>query len=160
MQEAQPAVDYMQSSSYGERRRSRRRGSAVVELAIGISLLWTCFAGIFEFGHSIYCYNALQIAVESGAMFASTVSFDAAAQTFIQQIRNMTVYGNPNGGTAPVAPGLSTSNVSVTWTTDASGMPDTMTVAIAGYTCNAVFRTFTWNGKPSATTRFMGVYKP
>jgi Flp pilus assembly protein TadG len=137
-----------------------RRGSAVLEMAIAISLLWACFAGLFQFGHAMYCYNALEIAVESGAMFASTVDFDATAQTFVQQIKNMTVYGNPNGGTSTVAPALSTSNVAVSWTTDTSGMPDTITVAITGYSCNAVFQTFTWNGKPSATSQFMGVYKP
>ncbi len=146
----------MRSNSSGD----PRCGSAALEMAIAVSLLWTCFAGIFQFGHAMYCYNALEIAVESGAMFASTVDFDATAQTFVQKIQNMTVYGNPNGGSSALAPGLSTSNVSVTWTTDASGAPDTITVAITGYSCNAVFQTFTWNGKPSATTRFMGVYKP
>jgi len=157
-------VDFIRWRSYidpsgGEARRSRCRGSAVLEMALAISLLWMCFAGIFQFGHAMYCYNALEVAIESGAVFASTVDFDAA-QTFVPKVRNMTVYGNPNGGTAPLAPGLATSNVSVTWTTDSSGAPNTITVSITGYTCNVVFRSMVWNGKPSATLPFMGVYKP
>lgn len=146
-------------NSFIDSRRSRRRGSAVLEMAIGITMLWVCFAGIFQFGHAMYCYNALEVAVESGALFASTVDFDAA-QTFVPKVRNMTVYGNPNGGPSPVAPGLSTGNVSVTWTTDSSGVPSAIKVAISGYTCNVVFQSMVWNGKPSATVPFMGVYKP
>ena len=157
-------VDFIRWRSYidrpgGERRQSRRRGSAVLELALAISLLWMCFAGIFQFGHAMYCYNALEVAVESGALFASTVDFDAA-QSFVPKVQNMTVYGNPNGGTSPLAPGLSTSKVSVAWTTDSSGAPNTITVSITGYTCNVVFQSMVWNGKPSATLPFMGVYKP
>ncbi len=132
----------------------------MLEMAIGITLLWMCFAGIFQFGHSMYCYNALEVAVDSAAVFARTVDFDATTKTFVPKIQNMTVYGNSAGGTSPVAPGLSTGNVSVKWTADSSGVPQTITVAITGYTCNVVFQALTWNGKPSATVRFMGVYKP
>jgi Flp pilus assembly protein TadG len=137
----------------------RRSGSVMVEFALAFTLLWTCLAGIFQFGYGLYCYNALTIAVENASAYATTVDFDATAQTFITKIKNAVVYGDPNGGAAALAPGLTTGQVAVTWSTDAAGAPQTITITIQGYTCNAIFSTWTWTGKPFATVRYMGVWK-
>ena len=137
----------------------RRAGSVLIEFALSFTLLWTCLAGIFQFGYAIYCYNALAIAVENAAAYASNVDFDAAAQTFIAKIQNAVVFGDPAGGVTPLVPGLTTGEVAVTWTTDTAGAPQTITITIQGYTCNAVFNSWTWNGKPFTTVRYMGVWK-
>jgi hypothetical protein len=130
-----------------------------VEFALAFALLWTGLAGIFQFSHAIYVYNALTIAVTNGSHYAAGVDFDSGTQMFVQKIRSAVVYGNPQGTGQPLVPGLSTNHVSVTWTSDAMGVPQTITTSIQGYSVNAVFTTFTWTGKPSMTVRFMGIFK-
>lgn len=140
-------------------RRDSTRGNAVIEFALAFSLLWAALAGVFQFGYAMYIYNELLIATAQGARFASTVDFDSSGQTFITQVKNIVVYGSPNGGVNPLVPGLTVANISVNWLADSAGVPQTMTVSIVNYTCDAVFRSFTWNGKPLVTVRYMGVYK-
>lgn len=142
-----------------DRRRQGRHGNVLVEFALAFTLLWTCLAGIFQFGYAIYCYNALSIAVENAAVYASTVDFDATAHTFISKIQNAVVYGDPAGGTTALVPGLTPGAVAVTWATDTAGAPQSITITIQGYTCDAVFNSWTWNGKPFMTVRYMGVWK-
>ena len=139
--------------------RKSVHGSAVIEFALAFSLLWAALAGVFQFGYAMYIYNELAIATAQGARFASTVDFNSSTQTFVTQVKNMVVYGSPIAGTSPLVQGLTVANVSVSWTADSSGVPQNMTVSIVNYTCSAIFRSFTWNGKPVVTVRFMGGYK-
>ena len=140
-------------------RRNSVRGNAVIEFALAFSLLWAALAGVFQFGYAMYIYNELATATAQGARFASTVDFDSLSQNFAIQVKNMVVYGSPVAGASPLVQGLTTANVSVSWSVDASGVPENMTVSIVNYTCDAIFRSFTWNGKPLVTVRYMGVYK-
>ncbi len=132
-------------------------GNAALELALTFLLLWLLLGGAFRFGYAMYVYESLVSAVAGAARFASRVDFDTG-HTFTTAVKNMAVYGSPTGGTAALAPGLTTANINVTWTTDATGLPLTMTVSVTNYTINAVFQTFTWTGKPSMTVRFAGRY--
>ncbi|MFB3828868.1 MAG: TadE/TadG family type IV pilus assembly protein [Bryobacteraceae bacterium] len=132
-----------------------RRGNAAIEFALVFGLLWLLLSGVFRLGYSMYLYHRLLGAVAEAARYASRVTFDPG-HTFVPAVRNMAVYGQPTTGTAPLAPGLAVQHIAVTWTTDASGMPLTITVAVSGYTADALFQTFTWDGKPSATVRFCG----
>ena len=122
-------------------------------------LLWLLLAGGFRIGYSIYLYQSLLSSVAGAARYAARVDFDEPNHTFVAAVRNMAVYGSPTGGTAPLAPGLGTGNISVTWTTDGKGVPLVITVAVTGYTANAVFQSLTWSGKPSVAVRFAGSYK-
>lgn len=137
----------------------KRGGSALIEFALAFTLLWTFLSAIFQFGYGMYCYNALTIAVDNATAYASTVDFDSSAQTFVSKIQNTVVFGNPSGGLTPLVPGLTKAQVAVTWSIDSAGAPQTITITIQGYTCNAIFASWTWNGKPFATSRFMGVWK-
>ncbi len=139
--------------------RNSARGNAVIEFALAFSLLWTALAGVFQFGYAMYIYNELAIATARGARFASTVDFNSSTQTFVTEVQNMVAYGSPIAGSSPLVQGLAAANVSVSWTADASGVPQNMTVSIVNYTCNAIFRSFTWNSKPLVTVRYMGSYK-
>ncbi len=132
-----------------------RRGNAAIEFALAFGLLWLLLTGVFRLGYSMYLYHRLLGAVSEAARYASRVTFDAN-HSFVPTVRNLAVYGQPSQGTAPVVPGLALNNIAVTWTTDAAGMPLTITVAVSGYTADALFQTFTWTGKPSATVRFSG----
>jgi Flp pilus assembly protein TadG len=142
------------------KRRSRLRGGmAVIEFALAFGLLWMLLSGCFRLGYSIYLYQSLLNAVAGAGRYAARVDFDEPNHTFAGAVKNMAVYGNPAGGTAALVPGLTTGNISVTWTTDVKGVPDTITIKVTNYSVNAVFQSFTWSGKPSVTVCYAGSYK-
>jgi len=139
------------------RRAKPDRGSAILEFALGFMLLWTMLAGVFQFGYPLYVYDALNSAVADGAAFASRADFDASsAGTFSAQVKNMVVYGSPTGGGQALVSRLTAANVSVTWTVDAAGVPQTVTVRIVDFPVYAVFKSFTLANKPACTVRFGG----
>lgn len=135
-----------------------RSGNAVLEFAIGWSLLWALFAGLYQFGYAMYIYNGLVNAATVGAAFASRADFNASDTTFSDQVKNMVVYGSPSGGASPLVPSLTTAQVSVTWKADASGVPQNVTVHIVNYRISALFATFLLSNKPSCTMRYLGTY--
>jgi Flp pilus assembly protein TadG len=136
-----------------------RAGNAMIEFALVFGLLWILLSGCFRIGYSIYIYQSALNALAGAARYAARVDFDEPNHAFAAKVRNMAVYGNPAGGTAPLAPGLRTGDISVAWEYDAKGVPVTITVSLSGYSVNAVFQSFTWSGKPSVTVRYSGSYK-
>jgi Flp pilus assembly protein TadG len=143
-------------------KRSLRRirgGNALLEFALAFSLVWACLAGLTEYGQAMHVYNVLAIAVDDAAVYAQKVDFDSSAQTFVTKIKNVAVYGNDSGTGTALVNGLTASKISVTWTTDSGGVPQTITVAVQNFSTNALFATLNWNGKPSSTVRFLGVAK-
>ena len=140
-------------------RHQSRSGMAVVEFALAFGLLWLLLSGCFRLGYSIYLYQSLLNSLAGAARYAARVDFDEPNHTFIGDVKKMAVYGNPAGGTAPLVPGLAVGNISVTWTTDVKGVPDTITIQVTNYSVNAVFQSFTWSGKPSVTVCYAGSYK-
>jgi Flp pilus assembly protein TadG len=139
--------------------RHSRAGNAAIEFALVFGLLWMILSGCFRLGYSIYIYESVLNAIAGAARYAARVDFDEPNHIFITGVRNMAVYGNPSGGTTPLAPGLATGNISVDWTYDAKSIPVTIRVSVTGYSVNALFQTFTWSGKPSVTVRYAGSYK-
>jgi Flp pilus assembly protein TadG len=127
-----------------------RAGNAMVEFALVFGLLWLLLTGCFRVGYAIYLYQSVLNAVAGAARYAARVDFDEPGHTFVARVRNMAVYGDPAGGIAPLAPGLTTDNISVTWEYDAKSVPVTLTVSVMG---------FGWSGKPSITVRYAGSYK-
>src|ERR1051326_8838272 len=140
-----------------------RKGSALVELAIGSAGLVAVFTGRFQFGFPFLQYNNLENAVARGARYASVATYDSATTTpssaFQTAVQNMVLYGSTTAGTSPVLPGLTTSNVTLT-VPFTNGIPTAMTVAITGYTVNSVFTTFTLNNKPQVTCPYLGLWSP
>lgn len=147
---------------------NRRRGSAMLEFAIGASVMLSVFAGTFQFGYTFYQYNLLKNAVMNGASYAAMRNYDSTTTTpstaFLTAVQNVVVYGDPSGGTTPVAPNLATSNVNVvpTLNNNASSNqpPIAMTVSISGYTINAVFGSTTLTSKPTVTYPYRGIWEP
>ncbi len=136
--------------------RRSERGSAVVEFALAFALLWLMFTSIYQFGYTFYVYNVLLTSVASAAELGSKMTYDAGIpSTFTNALTNMVVYGNTTAGTTPVVPGLSSSNVSVS-VNPANTTPTDITITINNFTVDAVFRNFTFNGKPRATAVYMG----
>ena len=140
-----------------------RAGNSMLEFALGSSLFLASFAGTFEFGYTFYQYNTLQTAVSDGARYASLQPYDSSttspSSSFLAKVQNMVVYGNPSGGTAPIAPNLATSNVNLT-VTFTNSAPSAITVYISGYAIDAIFATTTLSTKPKVTYPYVGVYSP
>ena len=132
------------------------RGNALLEFALGWSILWALFAGIYQFGYSFYVYNTVLTSVANAAELGSKMTYDTASpSTYSTALKNMVVYGSTTAGATPIVRGLATSNVAVTVNL-AGTIPSDVTITINNYTIDAVFTTFTFNGKPRATTVFMG----
>jgi Flp pilus assembly protein TadG len=132
------------------------RGNALLEFALGWSILWALFAGIYQFGYSFYVYNTVLTSVANAAQLGSKMTYDTAnTSAYSNALKNMVVYGSTTAGTTPIVRGLATSNVTVTVNL-AGTIPSDLTITINNYTIDAVFTNFTFNGKPRATAVFMG----
>ncbi len=153
------------------RRWGSRAGSAMVELALGSTILVTVFTSAFQYGYIFYQYNGLENAVANGAHYAALRPYEkqcsTPSDTYSNAVKNMVVYGDPTGtNTTPVVKNLATSNVTltisptqatcptVTWT------PTTVNVKITGFTIDAIFGSFTANNKPSVTYEYQGIFSP
>src|SRR5437868_3535149 len=114
------------------RNRRGRRGNGAIEFAIGFSMLWACFAGVFQYGYSMFIYNGLQNAITDGAAYASRATICAANSNYATQVKQLVVYGDPavSSGTTTV-PGLAVGNVTVTPTP--AVFPSTVTVQINNF---------------------------
>jgi Flp pilus assembly protein TadG len=142
---------------------TKRRGTAILEFAVGAGVLLTAFSGTFDFGYTLLQYNKLELAVAQGARYASMLSYDSATTTpsgaFLTAVQNMVLYGSPTTGTSPVLRGLTASNVQLT-VTFSNGVPSSIQVSITSYTINALFGTHLLSGKPQVTYPYQGVWVP
>ena len=139
-----------------------QRGNAIVEFAIGVTVMVGLFLGAFQFGYAFYIYNNLLSAVDHGARYAALKTYDSAScnpsSAFSTAVKNMVLYGQPAAGSKPVAPGLKASNVVVTPGGSCnSGPPTEMTVSLRDYSLYAVVATYNLS-KPTVTYPYLGVY--
>ncbi len=147
-------------------RRSGRAGHAVLELAASAAVMISCLAGTFQFGYTFYVYNELVSAVGNGARYAAQRTYRAATPQDVDRgaaaIRNMVVYGDAQApaGSTPVVAGLTPDQVDVQWVKGGDGKPTAVDVAIKGYTANALFHAFTFDGRPFVEFPYVGRYAP
>lgn len=106
------------------------RGSTLVEYAISATVFIMAVFAVLEFGRAVWAHNALTDAARRGARYAVLHNPSGAEDT---NIKNLVVYGSPNGGTKPLLPGLSTDNVQINRSGDFSVNSGTATVSITGY---------------------------
>jgi len=143
--------------------RRRERGSTLVEFALSFALLFAVFTGVFRFGYVYYLYNRLESSVRGGARYASLRVYDSATATpsggYQAAVQNMAVYGNPDGAGQPAAPGLTTEKISVTIGMERN-VPRQVTLEVTDLRIDAVFASFTLNGKPKITFPYMGRFAP
>jgi Flp pilus assembly protein TadG len=138
-------------------RRKSERGNAMLEFALGFSLLWTLFAGLYQIGYAYYIYDRLAVATANAAQLGCNLGYDTATPSaYTTALKNMVLYGSETAGTYPVVPGLTTSNVNVDAHLDGNGYPRYVTVNITGYTINALFTSFSLPNKPGATGLYYG----
>jgi Flp pilus assembly protein TadG len=157
-------------------RPGSRSGNAMVEFALASLILIPIFIGTFQFGYTFYIYNLLGTQIRAGARYASMRTFNCADSTSIGKfktaVKNMVMYSNPSPGQSPTAiiSGLSLTQIDVeikaaNGTTDAdkNNVPVTVTVSTstgAPFAVDAVFKTFTFSGKPILQFPYMGQYQP
>jgi hypothetical protein len=100
-------------------------------------------------------YNTLLTSVNDAAQYAAKLNYDTGSTTaYTTAIKNMVVYGDATAGTKSLVPNLTTAMVTVT--PDAAGMPTNVTVAVTGYSINALFQSYTLTNKPRVTTKYYG----
>ena len=153
----------------------------MLEFAIGATVFVTLFTGTFQYGYSFYVYNNLLSAVRAGARYGTIARYTSLSgfsmatppasgymgptgigtgqQEFVNAVQNVVVYGDPSGGSNPVAPGLTTDNVNVD-VTFLNGGPDKVWVRINGYTLNAIFGSWNLINKPACTMVYQGAFTP
>ena len=143
--------------------RNRQRGHAILELAASATVMVSCLAGTFQFGHTFYVYNQLVSAVGNGARYAAMRTYrpqdvDKAEKA----VRNMVVYGDaqPAPDAAPAVTSLTPEQVDVHWVTDKAGAPTAVDVSIRSFMVNAVFKTITFTGRPGVEFPFVGKREP
>ena len=146
--------------------KRRERGHAVIELAVSAAAMVACLTGTFEAGHTFYVYNQLVTAVGNGGRYAALRTYRSASPRDIekgaQAIRNMVVYGDaqPAIDAVPAIADLTPGQVDVRWVKDDAGAPIAVDVSIRNFTVNAVFKSFTFTGRPAVEFPFVGHYAP
>lgn len=163
MREQTQIICAMMPATIRPRRGRKRRGTVITEFAVGAGVLMALLAGTFELGYTFIQYNRLQTAVAQGARYAALVPYDSATETpsaaFSSAVKNVVLYGSPDGGTSPIVHGLEASNVDLTVTFD-GGVPSLIKVSITGYSIDALFKSHTLTGKPQAMYQYQGVWAP
>jgi len=109
----------------------RQQGTAMVEFALILPMLLILIFTVTELGRAFYQYNVLTKSVREAARYLSV----RAAGVDVDKAKNILVYGKPGGGSSPVVPGLSLSNVPDPVWSSAGAFPafNTVTVSITGY---------------------------
>lgn len=141
-------------------RRNAQRGNASVEFAMSFALLWSVVSGVYQLGHSLYVYNQLSVAMSNAARFAGRDGIGAVKNTFETRIKNVAVYGNPEGTGEAMVKGLAASNVDVDVEEDTSGVPKNVTVSVNQFKVDGVFWSTNLVDKPYSTVRYAGRYQP
>jgi Flp pilus assembly protein TadG len=146
--------------------RGPEKGHAMIELAMSATLMIMFLAGTFQFGYTFYVYNQLVTAIGNGSRYAAMRTYRAATPQDIEKgkaaIRNFVVYGDtqPTPDAAPIARDLKPEQVDVRWVQDDAGVPTAVEVSISNYTVDAVFKTFTFSGRPGVQFPYVGRYAP
>src|SRR5215831_15291878 len=145
-------------------RLGSQRGNAMIEFALASGVLIPLLLGTFQFGYSFYIYNLLATQMRSGARYASMKEFKGSdVSGFKTAVKNMIMYGNPDGTGNLIEPGLAASQLDVEikgadGTTDASStvVPVTVSVSTVNYSIDAAVAKLNLNGKPMVTFSYLG----
>lgn len=128
-------------------KRKGERGTSVVEFAIIGLVFFTTLFGIIEVGRLLYTHNELTRATRRAARYAVLHRPSA-----VNQVKNVAVYGNPEGTGPPIISDLTTNDVNVFYSTSptygvnfgnvtvsiAEADPDNEGALVGSYTFNFV----------------------
>lgn len=119
-----------------QRFRKDERGLQLVEAAIVVPIFLILFAAVAEFGRYFYEYTTLAKAAQAGARYLSSSPVGALEDS---EAKNLVVYGNTAGSGAPILPGLTTTQVTITRQGPIPVIPETVTIQIVGYQHQSIF---------------------
>jgi Flp pilus assembly protein TadG len=130
---------------------SNQRGSTLLEFAIGATVFLTVMFAVLEFGRALWIHNALADAARRGARYATMHS-----TADIDKVKNVVVFGDPDGGGQPMVNNLTTANVEVNY--NSFGLnKGTVSVSITNYQFQFVIPLVgTTINMPSYTTTLTG----
>ena len=113
-----------------------QRGVAILEFALVVPFLLVMTFLVTEFGRAIYQYNTLTKSVRDAARYLSIQT----PNTHVTEAQNLVVYGNTAGTGTPLAIGLTTSQVSVSWPLPTGSAPaiSMVDVQISGYSFQSI----------------------
>jgi hypothetical protein len=116
---------------------------------------------VYQYGYTMHVYNTLETSVANATRAAARTTLRSDDKTgFRTTIQNLVVYGNTAGTGNPLVPDLNRNHVTVTWSPDSTANPpippETVAVAINGFTINGMFGTVTMVDKPRLTMRYAG----
>lgn len=120
-------------------RKKNEKGTALVELAIGLTVFLTVVFGLIEFSRALWTHSALTNAARKGARYATLQCMPddlkcPTSGTAATRIKNVVVYGTdtPGTGAKPVVNDLSTANVNLQYANYTLGR-GTVSVTITDY---------------------------
>lgn len=114
--------------------RNRQRGIAATEFAIAVPLCLFLLLAVSELGRALWHYNTLTYTVRDATRYAASHALQGQTQVvnldsqLITEVGNVAAYGVPAGSTAPLLPGLSPANFTLT---DEGGGVISVTVSYA-----------------------------
>jgi hypothetical protein len=114
--------------------RGRQRGSALIEFALGLVVLAPILTGLAGLAITVLTNDAIAVAAREGAAYGSMqpLGFGPEDEAFVQRVRNVAVFRNPEGAGKPRVAGLAPENVEVVVHRE-RGIPQAVEVGVAGY---------------------------
>ncbi len=143
------------------RGEQNRRGSSLVEFALGLPVLVTVVVLLAQVGYALYAYSTLSAAIREGAHFAASADFDEPGRGFTKRVKNIVVYGEetPSNGSKPRIPDLTAESISVSWQRDVAGAPRQVTVSLREFEMPGPANIIRLKDRPSATFPFSGRWR-
>jgi Flp pilus assembly protein TadG len=140
-------------------RNIAQRGNAAVEFALGFTVLWLSFSGVWQYGYAMFIYDRLATQVANGGRYASRADYRSDDESFRTAVKNMVVYGNPEGTGAATIADLGVTAVDVVTEWSDAGLPVAITLSIRSYTVNTILQQIVYTNKPRVTVKYVGQYK-
>ncbi|HEX8651859.1 MAG TPA: TadE family protein [Pyrinomonadaceae bacterium] len=123
------------------KREADERGATLLEFAIGATVFFTAMFGVLEFGRALWTHNALSDAARRAARYAinEPASTPAGKRVTgenvgpsVTAIKNVAVYGNPEGTGQPLVNNLATENIKIAYSNFGLG-DGSVSVTITNY---------------------------
>jgi Flp pilus assembly protein TadG len=93
-------------------RRRRQAGQSLIEMAFSIMIVLTLILSIINAGYGVFCYHTISYAARDAVRYAVVRGPNSSSPATTAQIQQVAV-------NAALGVNLSTSNVTVTWPTNA-----------------------------------------
>jgi Flp pilus assembly protein TadG len=107
--------------------QSNECGATLVEYSIALLVFLSATFAVLEFGRALWVHNALADAARRGARYAVLHSAND-----VDNVKNVVVYGAPEGGEKASVPNLTVDNVAVSYS-DFGLNKGTVSVSVTNY---------------------------